>query len=702
MAKQKSKEAALVVAEERIIVDELVDQGEYGIYNLADIRISPTNRKRFNELALQQLAASIKEIGVVQPILIRPVQPTAEHPEPFELVAGERRWRASNIAELLTIGAMCRKLSDKQAAEIQILENIQREDPHPLEEAEGYEQLMMNHGYNADQLADKIKKSRSYIYGRLKLCALALDVREQFLNDAISASTALLLARIPVPKLQSRALAEIINPSGMFPAEPMSYRRAQQHIQQRYTLDLTTANFELDDSKLLVVAGSCLKCPKRSGNQPLLFEDIKSADVCTDPDCFSEKRAAQYAKVIVIANKTGIPVLEGEEADKIVQSMYGTEADLVDAETELWNFERNAPATQNEGEIEELIGKENMPKPAKYLKNEDGSVRPIYHRSDIQNALEKVGACETIEQHAARMAPIGGTPATARDDDDVEDDGPQKVDINDVAAKKLTARRVALYKELRARASNGFSLGSLREFTKDALGEFNLPRTLADIYPFDITDDAEASKHIDQAPLPEVQLLLVDLFLGNYLQVDRWDIQHGNTDDDGFKTIERMAEHEGIDADQVYRAHDLRTTPIGDVAAEDFSDLIRLAPDLLRDLTVVVMEVQPHNVSALQEAATAQGWTWTQWKTPYPGSAWIKGDGSIVETSTPPDEEQSPAAETAPVEPAVDGDHVDPSEFEEPAVAPAKRAAKGKPAKPDVPVKTVLTPAVAWPFPKSN
>lgn len=703
MAKQKSKEVALVVAEERIIVDELVDQGEYSHQKTTDIRISHTNRKRFNEQALQDLAANIKEVGILQPILLRPVTPTDSNPEHFEIVAGERRWRAACIAGLDVVPTIVRNLSDKQAAEIQILENVQREDPHPLEEAEGYEQLMMNHGYNADQLADKIKKSRSYIYGRFKLCALALDVREQFLNEAIPASTALLLARIPVPKLQSRALAEIINPSGMFPSEPMSYRRAQQHIQQRYTLDLTTANFEMDDAKLLVVAGACTKCPKRSGNQPILFADIKSADVCTDPDCFSEKRAAQYAKVIVIANKTGIPVLEGEEADKIVRSMYGTEADLVDAETELWNFERNAPTTQNEGEIEELIGKENMPKPAKYLKNEDGSVKPIYHRSDIQTALEKAGACETIEQHAARMASIGGASATARDDDDdVGDDGLEKVDVHAVAAQRLSARRVALYKELRARASNGFCLSSLREFTKDALGEFNMPRILADIYPFNIKDDAEVSNHIDQAPLPEVQLLLVDLFLGNYLQVDRWDIQHGHTDDDGFKTIQRMAEHEGIDTEQVYRAHELHVTPIGDIAPADFSDLIRLAPERLADLTAVVMDAQPHNISALQEAATAQGYTWSQWKTPEPGSAWVKGNGSIVETSTAPNEDQSPATEEPPVEPTVDGDYVAPSEFEKPAVEPAKPAAKGKSTKTKPPVVTVLTPAAAWPFPKSK
>ncbi|KAK0349144.1 hypothetical protein LTR94_034331, partial [Friedmanniomyces endolithicus] len=133
------------------------------------MRASPDNRKRFNEQALQELAASIKTMGVAQAILIRPVTPTAESPEPFEIVAGERRFRASKIAGKATIPALCRQLSDLDAAKIRILENLQREDPHPMEEAEGYQLLMLQHGFTADQLVDEVKKSRSYIYGRLKL-----------------------------------------------------------------------------------------------------------------------------------------------------------------------------------------------------------------------------------------------------------------------------------------------------------------------------------------------------------------------------------------------------------------------------------------------------------------------------------------------------------------------------------------------------
>lgn len=697
MSKAKSPARAAASPPAPPAAEAPLDQGTYGIYNLSDIRKSPTNRKRFNEVALQQLAANIQEMGVVQPILIRPVTPTTEQPEPYELVAGERRWRASGIAEVATIPAMCRTLSDKQAAEIQILENLQREDPHPLEEAEGYEQLMMNHGYNADQLADKIKKSRAYIYGRLKLCALTTEAREKFLSDEISASTALLVARIPVPGLQARALAEITATS-VYQPEPMSYRRAQQHIQQRYTLDLSNANFDVSDAKLLASAGSCSKCPKRSGNQPLVFADIKSADVCTDPDCFEEKRAAHYAKVIVIANKTGIPVIEGDEAKQI--NVYARGTEFVAGNTPIWSFDRNAPPTGNAGRAEDYIGKDNMPKPVKYLKDSSGVVTAIYDRATIQSALEKVGACETVNAHTARMAEkeradqAKGAPAPTAEQ-------LQREKSNQMAVKE-TEFRVALYRKLRQRGANGFSLASLREFVKLMVRSYNdyaIPDDLiGDLYPFPKATDDAVCAYIDQATLPEVQLILVDLVMGECLGVDAFDI-HDLEDANSaptWNTLVDMARHEGVDAQLERREHDLRNTAVVDIANEDFSDLIRLMPERLAELTAVVMDKQPHNISALQRAAEANGYTWSKWQTPTPGSAWVKSDGSLTEVTssavTPAHTNDQANTEAA----VAEGDYVDPSDFIQAAPAPAKRAGKAKTTKAN---PTAPAPADAWPWP---
>jgi len=313
--------AAPAPAEQRIVVDELVTgQGVYGLYELGRMRRSPDNRKRFNEAALQELAASIKAMGVAQPILIRPVTPTPEAPEEYEIVAGERRYRASIIAGLATIPALCRNLSDLDAAKIRILENLQREDPHPIEEAEGYQLLMRQHGYDADQLAEEVSKSRSYIYGRLKLCALTDMVRDKFFEGKISPSIALLIARIPVKALQEKCLLEIMEAwNGV-----MSFRAAAKHIESNYMLDLKKAVFKIEDATLLLEAGACSVCPKRAGNQPEVFTDV-GADVCTDPTCFKAKGENHRERVKLLAHEAGTPVISGDAAKRVMARSWVSE-----------------------------------------------------------------------------------------------------------------------------------------------------------------------------------------------------------------------------------------------------------------------------------------------------------------------------------------------------------------------------------------
>ncbi|MDY0965403.1 ParB/RepB/Spo0J family partition protein [Massilia sp. CFBP9026] len=302
-------------------VELVTNAGEFGYFNLVDIRISKTNRKRFSQAKLDELAASVKAKGVAQPILLRPVEPTADEPQKYEIVAGERRFRASIIAGLPTIPAMLRTLTDVEALELQILENLQRDDPHPLEEAEGYERLMLERNYDVDQLADKLSKSRSYVYGRLKLCALTTSVREQFLEDKFSAATALLIARIPNPALQVRAAKEVCETD--YWGEPRSYRAQRDLLRQRFMLDLKSAVFAIKDAALLADVGTCVECPKRSGNQQEAFEGEKHENLCTDPDCFAEKTAAHSKKAKQKAEDRGHSVISGAEAKKIMPNSYG-------------------------------------------------------------------------------------------------------------------------------------------------------------------------------------------------------------------------------------------------------------------------------------------------------------------------------------------------------------------------------------------
>ncbi len=267
---------------------------------LSSIRPSTTNpRKHFDANALKELAESIKKHGVLQPILVRHKVRDLKNDSPYEIVAGERRFRACQAAGLKEIPAIALTLTDIEAVEIQVIENLQRADLHPMEEAEGYEYLMKQHGYaGADAIAAKIGKSRSYVYGRLKLCALTPEIKKAFLEDSVSPSVALLLARIPA-SLQAKASKTVLE--GKYGEGPLPYRQAVEFLKENYTLTLVGAPF---DTK-----SECEKCPKRTGNEPELFSDIKSAAVCTDPDCFKKKKEDSWANETAAFQASGNTIL---------------------------------------------------------------------------------------------------------------------------------------------------------------------------------------------------------------------------------------------------------------------------------------------------------------------------------------------------------------------------------------------------------
>lgn len=292
---------------------------------------STTNpRKHFDPAKLQELADSIAASGVHQPVLVRPL-PAARVPDTagmqprptHELVSGERRLRASLMAGATTLPAMVRELSDDQVLEIQIVENLQRDDLTALEEAEGYQHLMQHSGLAADQVAAKIGKSRSYVYARLKLLDLAPEPRAALLAGELDASRALLIARIPDTKLQAEATKELATTD--YNGDPVySARSAAQHIQQHYMLRLADARFSLADATLLPEAGACKLCPKRTGANPDLFADVKGADVCTDPPCYRRKEQAHADAQLQAARDSGAEIIEGREARRLMPHGWST------------------------------------------------------------------------------------------------------------------------------------------------------------------------------------------------------------------------------------------------------------------------------------------------------------------------------------------------------------------------------------------
>ena len=289
---------------------------------IAQIAESPSNHRQRTWGDMDELAASIRAKGVLQPILVRPMKGIGSNL--FEIVCGHRRFRAAQAAGLEAIPAMVRELSDADALEIGVIENLQRQDVHPLEEAEGYEELLAQkeRPYTVDELAAKTGKSKAYIYGRLKLTALCPEARKAFYDGKLLASVALLVARIPSKELQKKALERLQPRAGGEDQDPVPFAYAADAIHREFMLKLAEAPFSIDDAALLPKAGACTACPKRSGANPELFADVAGADMCSDPTCYREKLDAHWEEVSAKAKASGQKVLPAKES-KSVFADYG-------------------------------------------------------------------------------------------------------------------------------------------------------------------------------------------------------------------------------------------------------------------------------------------------------------------------------------------------------------------------------------------
>lgn len=154
-------------------------------------------RRHFDETALEELASSIRQHGLLQPILVRPLPDAVDS---YEIIAGERRWRAAQRASLHDVPVIVQELSDTQALEIALVENLQRQDLSALEEAEGYKRLMDEFGHSHSELGELVGKSRSHIANTLRLLALPAAVKEMIQSGELSAGHARALLTAPDPQ----------------------------------------------------------------------------------------------------------------------------------------------------------------------------------------------------------------------------------------------------------------------------------------------------------------------------------------------------------------------------------------------------------------------------------------------------------------------------------------------------------------------
>lgn len=288
---------------------------------LDQIEPHPGNRRigGFDEAKLAQLADSIKAVGVQQPAVVRMIDPGNGAPARYQLVAGERRWRASRIAGNEALPCVVRELDDVAAMKIQYIENLQRDDIHPLDEADGYEQLIARAGYTVETVAADVGKSASYVYQRLKLNSLVDEAKKLFAGNKITAGHAILMARLGPD--QQREIIGTRQRNGLFDykRELISVRALDQWIRDNIMLELSKTTWKMDDTELLPEAGSCRDCAKRTGYQPELFADVckdGKKDYCTDRKCFAGKQE----RIVEVQREK----LAGEEVLEVVDGyVYG-------------------------------------------------------------------------------------------------------------------------------------------------------------------------------------------------------------------------------------------------------------------------------------------------------------------------------------------------------------------------------------------
>lgn len=262
------------------------------VVKVADVVPSTTNKLHrepweLEDKAVQEIADSISKVGVLQPILLRPTETSGQ----YYLVCGERRLKATLLAGLDEIPAYIRDLTEEQAFDAQITENLQRKDVHPLKEAQSYKALIdLNPDKNnLQELALRFGKKPEYIAQRLSFNNLIDEMKQEFVEGKMMIGHAIAFARLQ-PKDQQECLKLCKAQYGADAGQYQHIKAVQAVIDQKLIREIEKAIFNPNDDQLVGTAGSCVNCLKRSGAGNLLFTDMPDGR-CTDGACFELKTA---------------------------------------------------------------------------------------------------------------------------------------------------------------------------------------------------------------------------------------------------------------------------------------------------------------------------------------------------------------------------------------------------------------------------
>jgi ParB/RepB/Spo0J family partition protein len=248
---------------------------------LNELLVSTSNpRTEFEQISLNELAESIKRHGVLQPIIVR-IHPTVN--KKYEIACGERRYRASKIAGKKSIPVSIRDIDDDQMFEIQIIENLERKDVHPMDEAIAFKKMLDSGKYTIEDISAKVAKPLTFVSQRLKLNDLISELKEDFLKGEFGVSHAILLARVNEEKQK-----EIFEGSKDQWSDGYGTLKELKRELDDENNNLDNAFFDISDNELYKEAGTCLSCLKCSKANSVLFPEY-SENLCFDIKCFKTK-----------------------------------------------------------------------------------------------------------------------------------------------------------------------------------------------------------------------------------------------------------------------------------------------------------------------------------------------------------------------------------------------------------------------------
>lgn len=254
---------------------------------------SPFNpRKHLGDLT--DLIASVRKDGLLQPIVVRQVAIDGPDAWRLEVVFGHRRRAAAIAGGLDVIPYICRTFTDDEALTVQIVENSQREDVHPVDEADSFV-MLRDRGHTLASIADSIGRPPSFVAKRMQLANLTPKGRKAYDDGLLTLGAAMAICRIPLAKTQDEVTKHLTNSWQVRNSDgQVSAGDAEDMIQRNYMLRLKDADFDVTDPKCVPKAGACTECPKRTGAQSDLFGEIASDDQCLDVVCYRRKLDVQF------------------------------------------------------------------------------------------------------------------------------------------------------------------------------------------------------------------------------------------------------------------------------------------------------------------------------------------------------------------------------------------------------------------------